>query len=397
MSKPKLLLITAISPFPKDSGGAVRIYNTIKNLSLYFELHLIFFEHPNYSLSKSDLAFLKQNCLTYHNYPQTPTSDKLSFFKYFQPFWYSQFYNKELINNLHRIINKNKIEIVQVEFTQLLYLIRYIPNYIRTIFTAHDISTLSIVRRLKTLPRLKTKIAFSLRLFEVVIYEIIYLRRFNLLCSVSEHDQQFLKKYFKLKNIINIPNGIESINFIKKTPKQKYVRLGYIGSFSHPPNETAFNFFLNNIAPLLEKEKIPYKFYLAGNNDSHIVKNQIKFSPIKNKINIINLGYISLISDFYKQIDILIAPIQSGSGTRIKILESLSFGTPVISSIIGAEGLNFQLTYLQVANSNQDYIKLIQNISNLKPNNYQQIQLTKQLKQYLWKNIFKRYVEYVLK
>lgn len=397
MTKVKLLLITAISPFPKDSGGAVRIYNTIKNLSLKFELHLIFLEHTNYSLNKNDLSFLKQNCRSYHYYPQAPTLDKNSFLKHFQPYWLSGYYSEILISELNSIITKYHINIVQIEFTQLLYLVKYLPKNVKTIFTSHDITSISFIRRLSTFPKLRTKIKFFLRWLEIYFYEKTLLKRFDLVCSVSQHDQEILQTNFHLKHVLNVPNGIEAINFIKKLPKQQYVRLGYIGSFSHPPNETAFIYFLNKIAPLLEKQKISYKFYLAGSNDSKIVQNLIKSSPIKNKSVIVNLGFLPLTSDFYKQIDTLVAPIQSGSGTRIKILESLSFGVPVIASAIGAEGLNFPSTYLQIAYSPKEYLKLIKNTSAIKQNNQHQTQLKKQLNPYLWSNIFKRYAQYVLK
>lgn len=397
MTKPKLLLITAISPFPKDSGGAVRIHNTIKNLSAYYDLNLIFFKKPDYDLSSDDKNFLNKHCRLIIPYEINKKTSKYSFIRHFQPFWYSQFYNQNLIDTLPKIISKNKIDIVQIEFTQLLYLIKYIPRNIKTIFTAHDISTLSIKRRLQTLPKLKTKIAFSFRLFEVFLYESILLRRFNLVCSVSQHDQNILKNKFKLKNVLNVPNGIEKINFIEKQSRPKYICLGYIGSFSHTPNESAFLYFLNNIAPLLEKHNISYKFYLAGSNNPQTIQSMIKSSPIKNISAIVNLGFITSIQDFYKRIDILVAPIQSGSGTRIKILESLSFGIPVIASTIGAEGLNFKSPYLQIANLPQEYLKLIQNNPTEKQNNNSKNQLKKLLIPYLWQNIFKRYAQHVLK
>ena len=59
ITKEKLLIISAISPFPKTSGGAVRIYNTIEYLSEQFELYFIFFIPQNTSLNEEELLFLK--------------------------------------------------------------------------------------------------------------------------------------------------------------------------------------------------------------------------------------------------------------------------------------------------------------------------------------------------
>ena len=59
-NKEKLLIVSAISPFPKTSGGAVRIYNTIKYLSEQFELYFIFFIPQGTSLNNDDKIFLKE-------------------------------------------------------------------------------------------------------------------------------------------------------------------------------------------------------------------------------------------------------------------------------------------------------------------------------------------------
>ena len=212
---------------------------------------------------------------------------------------------------------------------------------------------------------------------QIYFYEKKYLPKFDTIITVSQKDQQTLKHYLPKKNIVCLENGIDKINFLKKTPS-KIVRLGYIGSFDHTPNLNAVKYFFNEIAPLLEKDKTPYEFYLAGKNDPEFVK---KTFP-----KIIDLGQVKETVDFYKKIDYLITPIFSGSGSRIKILEALSFGIPVISSPIGAEGINIKSDYLQIAHQPQDYVNFIQKILQIKDKN-----LSSQLQSLLWENIFKSY------
>ncbi len=175
-------------------------------------------------------------------------------------------------------------------------------------------------------------------------------------------------------------NGIEKINFLSKKPS-KILKLGYIGSFNHTPNLNAVKYFFDKIAPLFNKEKIKYEFYLAGNNDPQFIKNNFPKA--------INLGKVKSVKDFYKKIDCLITPIFAGSGSRIKILEALSFGIPVVSSPVGAEGINVKSDYLQIAKTPQDYIKYLKNLS--KSNQ----QLKKELSPLLWTNIFKKYPQFI--
>lgn len=358
-SKEKLLLITGISPTPKDSGGAVRIYNTIKCLSEKYDIYLIYFTNNLIRSSEDELFY---NKYTKQNYPIIISSEKdnKSFIVNNQPYWFSNWYNEEVKILIPNLIKKNKINKVQIEFTQLLYLINTIPNSIQSSFTAHDISSVSFFRRLTEEKDIKRIIVYFIRLIEIYLYEKKYLQKFNIVYSVSKNDKDLLKKIFKIKNVINIDNGIEEVNFLKNSNKnKKIINLGCIGSFSHPPNKYAFSYFLNEIAPLLESENLNYNFLLAGKNDSEEVKNIIQKSKIKYKNNIIDLGFVNESKDFFEKIDILITPIFSGSGSRIKILEALGFGKKIISSPIGAEGIDLETKLISIANTPEEYIKEI--------------------------------------
>ena len=225
-----------------------------------------------------------------------------------------------------------------------------------------------------------------------MLYEKYYLPKFDVIISMSENDKEILTKNFKVKNILVKPNGINETNFLEKKAN-KVINLGYIGSFNHPPNRTAITYFINKIAPQLEKNRINYKYFIAGDNDQKDIKKIINRSDLINKKNIINLGKVKEVEDFYKKINILIAPIFSGSGTRIKILEALSFGVPVITSAIGAEGININNQYLSIANSKNEFIREIVKFAKKNPklNEAEQIKLKYSIQPLLWKNIFANY------
>ena len=349
----KILLISAISPTPQNSGGATRIHHTIKELSKYYQVDFLTFDNSNFKLQPKKIT------------------EKI-------PYWFSPWYSPKLISHISKIIKKNNYDVVQIEFSQLLYLIKYLPKNIKKIFVAHDISSVSFYRRIfENNPSLfKIIIRFFLFL-QIYFYEKKYIPKFNVIISVSQKDKITLQHQFHNKKILCFENGIDKINFLKKTTS-KIINLGYIGSFSHTPNLNAVKYFFNKIAPLLEKQKISYKFYLVGNNDPNFIK---KTFP-----NVINLGQIKKTKEFYEKIDCLITPIFSGSGSRIKILESLSFGIPIVSSPIGAEGINIKTPYLQIANSPQEYLNCLKNLPKNKYNN-----LKNQLKPILWENIFHMY------
>lgn len=398
-NKKKLLIVSAISPFPKTSGGAVRIYNTIKYLSEQFELYFIFFIPQGSFLGPEELLFLKEKTKFFTYFYQKDKKNYFSFINEFQPYWFSDWIDDELKIFLPRLIRQNNIKNVQFDCSQLLYLYQFIPKNVKSIFVAYDISTISFWRRLCEVSNPLRFLTYFFRWIEIMLYEKYYLAKYNFIISMSDNDKKILENDFKVKNVLIKPNGLEEINFLIKK-SHKTINLGYIGSFNHPPNRTAITYFINEIAPQLEKNRIKYKYFIAGDNNREDIKTIINHSEIKNNKNIVNLGKVKEVEEFYKRIDVLVVPIFSGSGTRIKITESLSFGIPVISTTIGAEGQKIEATYLKIANSDKEFMEEIKKTKKEIINKIlvkDQYNLNKQIEKILWSKIFENYFKDLFK
>jgi len=395
MKRKKLLLVTAIPPFPQDSGGATRIKNTIKELSKSFDIYLISFKIENYNLNSEEKQDLNKWCKKTIFISMNNQKIAGSYFDLGQPYWFSDWYSPELITIVKTILNNQKFDSIQIEFSQLLYLIDYLDKsqQQKCVFTSHDVSTVSFLRRLMETNKIKLKIIHFLRLIEVYLYEKKFIPKYSLVNTVSENDSILLKKYFKPKKIITIPNGIEKIEFLKtKDKKNNNLILGYIGSFSHSPNLTAFLYFVNKIAPKLEENNIKYNFLIAGKNSDNEINWHLSKVPSEIKNKITNLGFVNSQKDFFQKIDILITPISAGSGSRIKILEALGFGKKIISSSVGAEGININTNLISIANKPEEYIKEIKRFIL----NKEKIDFKKEkenISQLTWEYIFKMYIK----
>ena len=360
--KPKLLLISAIPPFPQTSGGATRMYHTLIELSKKYSIYFITFNSENNN-------FYKKYTTKYINF-----NLKLKSLFSPIPYRFSDWYSSKLLTYLKNLLTNTKFDLIQIEFTQLLYLSNILKLYASnatTSFIAHDISSISFYRRILESKSILKKIGNTIFWVQVYFYEKKYLAKFNKIVTVSTTDQQLLQKHFHLPSTV-VPNGINKISF-QNIHHSNVLHLGYIGSFAHPPNKYAVDYFLNKISPHLTN----YQFYLAGNN------------PDYSHPQVINLGIVKNVINFYSKIDVLIAPIFSGSGTRIKILEALSYGIPVVTTSIGTEGLNIKSSYLQIANNPNEFINCLSHLPSKPSQN-----LKNQLKPYLWSNIFKNFHNY---
>jgi glycosyltransferase involved in cell wall biosynthesis len=393
-TKNKLFLAGGICPFPANSGGATRFYNTIKHLSNYFDIYLLLFKPNNYSLKKSDINFLKKHTIYFETIDINNYQNQNTFFSSNTPYWFSPWYQPDALLATSRIINTNAIKIAQIEFTQIAYLINAIPITIYTIFVSHDICTVSFRRRLSEITNWKTYFVHFVRYLEIYYYEKYYLHQFKKIVTMSTTDQRKFKTLFNIKNSLCVPTGIESIAFLDKILPSSQLKICLFGSFNHPPNRFAFSYFLKNIAPLLNDQKIDYKLILVGSNSASDVLAITSQYPPQITTKIINLGFVKKTIDVFNQIDCLFAPIFSGSGTRVKIIESLSYGVPVISSPIGAEGIEINNPLLTIAYTPQEYVNATKKLSSIYNSN-NLISLKKFLTPFLWSNIFKDYYNHL--
>ena len=108
--------------------------------------------------------------------------------------------------------------------------------------------------------------------------------------------------------------------------------LFHIGSMEWQANEQGVMWFLNKVWPLVLSAQPNAKFHLAG-------KGLSKRDPRFFQSGIVNHGEVSNAEDFMHQHGVMIVPIQAGSGIRIKTLEAMALGVPIVSTSIGAQGL----------------------------------------------------------
>ena len=380
----KLLLIEPFTFLPIKSGGHNRTFQTIRELSKYYDLQTIVFYEDQKAL-KTTQEYLKTQQVPQKYFP-VKSKYIFSFLKFGIPYWFSDWYNRPLINTLKHTQDYDQLKTL-IEYTQLLYLVDYLPKKSFKIFTAYDISSVSFWRRLVTEPNLGKKILGFFRWIEIYLFERKYFPRFDLVIAVSKHDATFLKKYFNVKRVEVISNGIDRIHQLPIRKSDGYLNLGFIGPVSHPPNLQARQFLLSNIAPELDRQNLKYRIIIAG-DDKSLLQLGVGRPGVK------YLGYVDNLEDFYQQIDVLVVPIFAGSGSRIKILESLSFGRPVITTAVGAEGIDVKSPFLKIIpksgeNSPSAWVDTLSQLQAIPPNTPANLaKLNQLLNQNAWEKLF---------
>jgi glycosyltransferase involved in cell wall biosynthesis len=106
----------------------------------------------------------------------------------------------------------------------------------------------------------------------------------------------------------------------------------FVGSFEHTPNLDAVHYLIEDILPLLRKTDLDARLYIVGGNPPEQIQNLAARD-------LVITGYVPEIAAYFENCRLSVAPLRFGSGIKVKILASLGYATPVVTTPVGAEGM----------------------------------------------------------
>ena len=163
----------------------------------------------------------------------------------------------------------------------------------------------------------------------------------------STHDRDYLTNTWKLKNISIIPNSVTIPRVTDQYPDSKV--LTFIGSYTYAPNVSAADYLLKEVWPLIRNRVPDASLIIAGNRPENIPAFHAENRGVSFP------GFITNLDDLYRRSQLVTCPILSGGGTRVKILEAAAYGRAIVSTSIGAEGLELNDgTHLAIRDGAED-------------------------------------------
>ncbi|MBA7536043.1 D-inositol-3-phosphate glycosyltransferase [subsurface metagenome] len=335
----KILIISMAFPYPTKAGGKLRVYNLIREVSKYHEIYLISLIYKDeIEYIPEMLKFCKQ--VEVVPFEHTRFSKMTRWLRIFTslftktPVEMAAKESRSMQKKVNEIIT-NEFDIIQVEWLQMT---QYLPfdqlKNIPLILVEHDVSYVPWQRRIQTEKGLLKYIArreFS----KVKNYERKICQNFDKIIVMSEIDKNRLSMLHKNLDIRVVPNGVDTENIQATVKREDANSLLFIGWMRHQPNRDAMNFFLDQIFPLISKAIPNTKLYVVGQHTPKNIVNLAKSNP-----NIICTGYVKDVGEYLYNCTTYICPLRIAGGTRLKILEAMAAGIPVVSTSIGAEGLN---------------------------------------------------------
>ena len=245
----------------------------------------------------------------------------------------SRFISVEFNDQLIELLHQKKFDVIQLEG---LYLSPYVET-IRSFSTAkivmrsHNIEHEIWSRTAQIQNGFFKKWYLNILAKQIKQYEVSRLNKYDLVTSVTERDAKILQQLGCQLPIYVCPAPYDETILKPDKTKLEIPSLFFIGALDWIPNTDGLRWFLNNVWPKINSKFPTLRFYIAGRN-----ADKVKLPETKNTIIV---GEVENAYEFMNSKAIMIAPLFSGSGIRVKIIEGMALGKTIISTTLGAEGI----------------------------------------------------------
>jgi len=334
-----VLVIDEELPWPANTGKRLRTLNLLTALSQSFRIEMLV--HENGATPEARAA-VKKRGITVHvapsripgrSGPRLPLRVAASLARGLPYSVYSH-HQTGYAQTLARLLETNRYDLLHCEWTP--YAIYALDRRLATCIAAHNVEWEIWSRTAETERRRLHRWLFTAQTSLMRRFEQNVFSRFEHATAVSAADASRIGE-MGCRHVTVVPNGVDASLYLPPATESAPPRsLVFSGSMDWRANQDAIRWFIDQVHPLLVAQG-DYQFHVVGRSppawlqDSSRVPSQI-----------IVTGAVDTVQPFIANASVYVVPLRVGGGSRLKILEALSMGRAVVSTTVGAEGLDLE-------------------------------------------------------
>lgn len=201
----------------------------------------------------------------------------------------------------------------------------------RVLLDLDDVEHVRFAREIEQAPRWLGKRLLYLQLPALWYGERAAIKRADHAFVCSRSDRRYLERSMRVRNVEVIPNAVPRI---PDGPLTNEPTVLFIGNNVYGPNRVAAEYLIRDVWPHIVTVHPRARLLIAGPNSEYIPAFRCPPPGVE------FLGFVPDLHALYRRTRVVCCPIQSGGGTRVKILEAASYGVPVVATPLAAEGLD---------------------------------------------------------
>ncbi len=355
----KILVIDEEYPWPLNTGKRIRSYHLHAGLAHRHDLTYLAFGRRE-SDGFAELSEQRMNPIPVE--VELPAKSGIGFYfrlakNIFSPYPYSvdNHFRPEFKRAIQELLQKENYDLVLCEWTPYA---RYVLDRtdIRRIVASHNIEAQIWVRYASAQSSRFRRAYLASQAVKMERFERKVFGAVEAATAVSESDAETIRGYNHRLPVEVIDNGVD-LDYFRSDDDSGGLNasgLVFTGSMDWRPNQDAAIFFVRRVLPLLREQYSGISFTIVGRNPSVSVRDLEKVEGVT------VTGTVDDVRPYINKASIYVVPLRVGGGSRLKILEALAMRKPVISTTVGAEGLDLRVNeHLLIADEPEDWVEAV--------------------------------------
>ncbi len=334
LSGMRILLLSRWFPYPPDNGSKIRIFNILRHLGRRHQVSLISFAGDTDRVDNSRVLALGRYCTNIMVLPYRgfrPTSGRaLAGLLSAQPRSFVDTYSPEMNALVASEVSKRKPDVVvasQLDMAPYASGLQGLPLLLEEL----ELSAIRDAAARASLYRPRPLLTW----LKLSLYLRRLLPRFAACTVVSEKERASVQAVApSYSNVEVLPNAVDLSDYDGDFGAARPNSLVFSGAITYEPNHDAVRHFVGEIYPRIVESMKDVSFRITGDTDG------VDPALLPDCSGVEYTGHVPDIRPVVAQSWVSVVPLRVGGGTRLKIIESMALGTPVVSTSKGAEGLD---------------------------------------------------------
>ena len=353
--------------YPPKGGVLQRNFNLLREASKSCEVHVLAFDQPATrppGVSPEDCVHgLKNFCKTVEWVPLPGGHKKADHYWLAcrqlvskDPFVIHWLHSKEMMAKIKHIIDRTSFDIVHID---TLGLAQYRPlvQDSATVLNHHNLESSMVGRRVKNTRNIFSRAYFGRDAQRLRKAEQEWCTQFRVNLVVSTEEEELLKSWVPGVETAVVANGVD-IEYFTPRPDPGGRTLLFCGGLSWYPNRGAMEFFFDKIWPRLTAWSTDVQMYVVGRRPPGWLQ---RLGERDDRIRV--TGFVDDVRPYFEKATAYVCPIKDGGGTRLKILDALAMGIPVIGTSFACSGLGLKGgKHVLLADTPEDFAHRIKQI-----------------------------------
>ena len=337
----RILWVKADKLLPVHSGGNIRSYHIMRHLSAHHEL--TFFSYYDGARDEAYERELQERLpgavAAYTGKRELHGAarglDYLFRFPNRAPYAVSRFASYDVQDRLRAWFRERRFDVAVCDFLDAAV---NFPGKlgIPSVLFQHNVECEIWRRHALTESHPLKRLMYKAEFQKMLRYEQVMVRKFQHVIAVSENDRQLMKQWVDGSRITVVPTGVDLQQYRPGATRDAAAPLlVFVGAMDWEPNIDGVEYFCTQIWPAITAQVPGARFRIVGRNPDKRVE-QWASDAVE------VTGRVPSVLDHLKEAAVVIVPLRIGGGTRLKIYEAMATGRAVVSTTVGAEGLDVQ-------------------------------------------------------